>query len=126
MNTVVTETNGRLPDGTFAPGNQAACGHKRRQHMAKLRAAFTEAVTPEDVHEIVSTLVRQAKDGCAVSAKLVLDRALGKLSSLDSEDPPPDAPPTIKEQITALGPVTQQNLAQHKALRLAELDNGTW
>lgn len=118
MDTVGTDTN-RKPDGTFAPGNRAASGHKRRQRMAMLRTAFTEAVTPEAIQEIVATLVRQAKDGCPVSAKLVLDRALGKPTALDSEDPPEEEPrlPTREE----LGPVTKENMEQHRAILMREL-----
>ncbi len=119
MSTVATDTNGRLPDGTFGPGNRAASGHKRRQRMAELRAAFVQAVTPEAVQEIVATLVRQAKDGCPQSAKLVLDRALGKVTVLDSEDPPPDEQRTLT--VAELGPITPENIEQHRAARLAAL-----
>ena len=121
MTTAESAVNGRLPDGTFGRGNNAACGHRRRKQMAVLRSAFTDAITPEDVQAIVTTLLRMAKDGDANAAKLVLDRALGKLTALDSEDPPPDAPPTVKDQIAALGPVTADNLEEHKRLRIAFL-----
>ena len=119
MSTVATDTNGRLPDGTFGPGNRAASGHKRRQRMAELRAAFVQAVTSEAIQEIVATLVRQAKDGCPQSAKLVLDRALGKVTALDSEDPA-DTSSAADE----LGPKTEANFAERKRRLLSEIDAG--
>ena len=87
--------------------------------MAQLRSAFSEAVTILDIENIVRTMVRMAIDGDAAAAKLVLDRALGKVTVLDSEDPPPDEqrPLTIAE----LGPVTEENIEQHRAARMAAL-----
>lgn len=119
MDSVETGATGRGPDGRFLAGNQAAASHKRRQRMAMLRCAFTEAVTPEAIAEIVNTLVRQAKGGCPQSAKLVLDRALGKPSILDSEDPPDaeERPLTRAE----LGPVTPENMELHRAIILRDL-----
>ena len=123
MGIVETASNGRAPSGQFAAGNNAACGHRRRKKMAVLRSAFTDSISAEDVAEIVTTLVRMAKDGDANAAKLVLDRALGKTTALDSEDPPPDAPPTVAEQREALGPVTKENMEQHRAILLRELNS---
>ena len=119
QDTAEAAENGRLPNGTFGAGNAFGRSHKRRQRMSMLRSAFTEAVTPEAVQEIVATLVRQAKDGCPQSAKLVLDRALGKVTALDSEDPA-DTSSAADE----LGPITAENFAEHKRRLLAEINAG--
>ena len=74
-----TVMNGRSELGRFEPGNQFSKGRSNR--AAELRQAFTEAVTVQDVQSIVKTLVRMAGDGDVAAAKLVLDRACGKVDS---------------------------------------------
>lgn len=66
----------RAKGGQFAPGNQAANGRANpaAAHAKAIKQAFMDAVRPEDVSEIIQTLVRQAKGGDIYSAKLILDR----------------------------------------------------
>ena len=71
-----TAMNGRIQNGTFAPGNKAAAGRSSR--AVELRRAFVDAVSVEDIQAIASALVKSAKDGDIAAAKLVLDR-LGKV-----------------------------------------------
>ena len=125
MDTVTTDTNGRLSDGTFAPGNQAAAGHKRRQHVAKLRAAFTSCLTESDIVDVVAVLLRQAKDGDTIACRLLLDRALGRVASPAEFEVLDDQPDEQRPRTVAdLGPVTPANIEQHRAarwLKLAEI-----
>ena len=81
MATVETATNGRTADGKFSTGNRAAAGHKRRQHVAKLRAAFTSCLTEGDIVDVVTVLLRLAKDGDVIACRLLLDRALGRVAT---------------------------------------------
>ena len=71
-----TAMNGRIQNGTFAPGNKAAAGRSSR--AMELRKAFVDAVSVEDIQAIAAALVKSAKDGDISAAKLVLDR-LGKV-----------------------------------------------
>ncbi len=51
---------------------------KRRQHVAKLRAAFTSCLTESDIADVVATLLKLAIGGDVAAIKLVLERAIGK------------------------------------------------
>jgi hypothetical protein len=58
----------RTADGKFA----------RCEHQAKLRDAFAEAVTPEDIKRLASVLMRFAEAGDMVAIKLLLERSCGR------------------------------------------------
>jgi hypothetical protein len=77
-----TAMNGRIQNGTFAPGNKATAGRSSR--AVELRRAFVDAVSVEDIQAIASALVKSAKDGDISAAKLVLDR-LGKVDPVADE-----------------------------------------
>jgi hypothetical protein len=83
VNSVETESIGRRPDGRFAAGNRAAAGHKRRQHVAKLRAAFTSCLTEDDIANVVSKLLEVALGGDVQAIKLLLERSIGKPEAFD-------------------------------------------
>ncbi len=51
---------------------------KRRQHVAKRRAAFTSCLTESDIADVVATLLKLAIGGDVAAIKLVLERAIGK------------------------------------------------
>ncbi len=122
--TVPTErTEGRDTAGRFASGNGFARGNPTARHAQRLRQLFITAVTEDDVTAIVRKLVELAKGGDIQAANLLLTRALGKPSTSDNTLPLDDVPVvlTIEEQIEALGPVTVENLEQHKSLRMAQL-----
>ena len=62
--------------GRFQPGTAAGPG--RAAHTQEHRAAMREAVTPEDVRNILGTLRDLALAGDINAARLVLDRVIGK------------------------------------------------
>lgn len=130
MESLVTEPaadNGRDQSGKFAAGNAFGRGNPTARHAQRLRQLFITAVTEDDVKEIVRKLVELAKGGDIQAANLLLTRALGKPSTSDNTLPLDDSPVvlTIEEQIQALGPVTMENLEQHRALRLAAIGCGS-
>jgi hypothetical protein len=77
--------NGRQPNGRFAPGNAGGPGNPFARRVATLRSALLEAITPEDVTEIVRKLVEMAKAGDIAAAREVLTRVIGKPA--DAVDP---------------------------------------
>lgn len=81
MVTVETGENGRERSGRFAVGNEAAKGHKHRRHVAKLRRAFTEALTESDILGLVAKLLELSAGGDVAAIRIVLDRALGRTES---------------------------------------------
>lgn len=74
----MTQDTERTPDGRFAPGNTQARGNPFAKRVGELRAALLEAVTPEDIREIIRGMVAQAKAGDVTAAREVLLRVLGK------------------------------------------------
>ena len=74
----VTTSNGRDGAGRFAPGNRLAKGNPHARRAQELRAALFEAVTPEDLREVVLRMVQDAKDGDHQARKELFDRTLGK------------------------------------------------
>ena len=74
---------GRDGLGRFAAGNSGGPGNPHGRQVAKLRAALLEAVTPEDLREIVEKLVESAKAGSIQAAHELLDRCLGKPEAVD-------------------------------------------
>jgi hypothetical protein len=57
---------------------------KRRQHVAKLRAAFTSCLTGSDIADVVATLLKLAIGGDVAVIKLVLERAIGSPKRLSN------------------------------------------
>ena len=51
--------------------------------MARLRAALLDAVTPDDITEVVNALLAQAKAGDVSSIKELLQRLLGPPVEID-------------------------------------------
>lgn len=73
--------NGRNGKGQFGEGNQCATGThnvKATQISRELKKALLEAVSPEDITEIVQKLVEQAKGGEIAAIREVFDRCLGR------------------------------------------------
>ena len=64
-------------------GNHGGPGNPHARQVAKLRAALLDAVTPEDLREIVERLVVDAKAGSIRAAHEVLNRCLGKPEATD-------------------------------------------
>lgn len=77
--------NGRGARGRFGPGNQAAKGrpNPHAKRVSELRSAFLEAVTPDDIREVVAALKAQALEGNVQAARVLLDRVLGPPEAVD-------------------------------------------
>jgi hypothetical protein len=69
--------------GRFLPGNPGGPGNPHAGKVGKLRTALIEAVTEQDIKEVVASLVKAAKSGDIPAAKLLFDRVIGKCSVLD-------------------------------------------
>ena len=63
--------------GRFTAGNKCSRGRK----VTELRRALLDAVTPEDIQEIVGQIVAKAKQGDLQAISLLLDRVIGKSMS---------------------------------------------
>jgi hypothetical protein len=100
--------------GHFAKGNRGGPGNPFAARVGKLRSALLSAIKPSDLQAIVAKLVEQAKSGDVAAAKLILDRAVGKVPSSielvgwgrahgdDSATPPdPVTVEAMREQIAA-------------------------
>jgi hypothetical protein len=64
--------------GRFKTGNKAACGNPFARRMAKLRSVLLDAVSEKDLQAVAGALVRQAKAGDVVAAKLLLSYTVGR------------------------------------------------
>jgi hypothetical protein len=118
MSTETVET-GRTADGKFSVGNKAAANHRRRQHIATLRNAFSMCLTVDDIENVVATLLKLAQEGDTAAIKLILERALGKPESFA------DLPEPESEPLCDLGgPITAENFVEKREelrLRIAKL-----
>ncbi len=68
----------RNEDGTFAQGNEGGPGNPHAKRVNQLRSALLDAVTPEDITEVVQRLIIEAKTGDVPAARVLLDRVFGK------------------------------------------------
>jgi len=68
----------RDAQGRFLKGNPGGPGNPLGQHVARLRKALLEAVTPEDMKEVAAALLAAAKLGDVAAAKELLLRCLGR------------------------------------------------
>jgi hypothetical protein len=69
---------GRGPDGKFAPGNHLGRGNPFARKCAELRKALLNAVTAQDIAEIVAKLLEKAKAGDAAAARVLFSYTMGK------------------------------------------------
>lgn len=63
--------------GRFVDGNPGGPGNPYAAAVATFRSAIIDAVTEDDVREVVEALVAEAKGGNLTAARLLLDRLLG-------------------------------------------------
>jgi hypothetical protein len=82
--------NNQDEQGRFIKGNKAAVGNPNAARVARLRTALLAAVSPDDISDIIKSLVRQAKSGDVAAAKLLLDRCIGKDENENEIPQPPD------------------------------------
>jgi hypothetical protein len=70
----------RGPGGKFAKGNIGGPGNPAASKVDKLRHQLLEATDPQEIAEIWSQAIAEAKAGDAVARKFVFDRLFGKAS----------------------------------------------
>lgn len=115
-----TDSNGRRPDGRFAPGNQASKG-TRQSHRQKLLRAFSEAITVDDVIEIAASLLEKAKSGDAAAAKLLTDRLWGRVGEAIPEPPEDTEPPRVDMFAGLSGEALEQARERERAIRRSRM-----
>jgi hypothetical protein len=76
--TAAKDATEREAKGRFAKGNSGGPGNPYARLVAALRKAAIEAVTPEDIRDIINALKEKAKTGDLAAAKLLLSYTLGK------------------------------------------------
>jgi hypothetical protein len=81
-----SESNGRDTRGRFAQGNPGGPGNPFARRVAELRSAFLKAVSPEDLRQVVLTVLKQAKEGDMASAKLLFQYCVGKPTPAPNPD----------------------------------------
>ncbi len=64
--------------GRFLPGHGGGPGNPYARRTAEIRKVIMSAVSNEDLHALMRTLVNRGIDGDVMAAKEVLDRLLGK------------------------------------------------
>ena len=69
---------GRDDKGRFVPGYKGGPGNPRASHVEAWRKALVEAVTPEDIADVVRILVVAAKAGKKWAIPELLNRTVGK------------------------------------------------
>ena len=84
--------------GQFIQGNTCAAGHRNTlaTKRQKLTEKFLRSVSLTDLKAIVDKLIEQAKAGNVIAAKIVLDRALGKVKEI----PEPEVDEEIVIKVT--------------------------
>ena len=81
--------NGRTAGGRFAQGNQVAVG-TRQAHLRKLRTAFVDCLTVNDVADVTAALVSAAKNGDVAAIKVFFERVHGRVAvdvRVDEDEP---------------------------------------
>ena len=80
-------TNGdkgeRGEDGRYLPGNAGGPGNPYARKVAASRRSLINAVTHEDIEEIIHSQVEKAKHGDTVAAKFIVERILGRPQTID-------------------------------------------
>jgi hypothetical protein len=77
----------RDSQGRFVAGNAGGPGNPYARRVARLRSLMLEAVSEEDLLELIQALIGQAKSGDLAAIREVLDRCLGKAGRIEQADP---------------------------------------
>lgn len=64
--------------GRFKVGNAGGPGNPNNAAISRLRRALHQAVTEDDIQEVIEVLVAKAKEGNLPAIRERLDRAIGK------------------------------------------------
>lgn len=73
----------RDTSGRFGPGNRAGKGNPHARRVAALRSALLDAVSEDDMREVIAKVVEQAKEGDVTAARVLFERVLGKPTEAD-------------------------------------------
>lgn len=90
-------SDGRDDLGRFTVGNPGGPGNPHVKTVARWRGALRDAVTMQDVEDVVKALLDKAKSGDTHAAKYLLDRCLGTDWRGHEEPEPPD--PSVANDI---------------------------
>ena len=74
---------GTASAGGIQAGNRGRSGNPYAAKVARIRVAFLNAVSEEDIRAIVAKLVEQAKAGNLAAARELLQRTIGNAEPLD-------------------------------------------
>ena len=77
------EQNGRDCAGRFAPGNRLGRPNLLAGRVMRLRAKLLKAITPDDIEQVIRSVVEAAKRGDMAAAKLMLEYSVGKPQRAD-------------------------------------------
>lgn len=80
------ESNGRLTDGKFGPGNQYGKGNPHARRVQQIRSALLEVCTPERMRTAAEKLMIMAENGDRFAFAELADRVLGKPIAADLAD----------------------------------------
>ena len=75
--------NGRSANGRFGKGNPGGPGSPYSKKVHALRRALLEAVTEDEIKQVVAALLREAKLGNVQAARELLSRCLGPAEAVD-------------------------------------------
>ena len=78
-----TESNGRDSSGKFTAGNSAGKGNPYAKRVGQLRTALLDAITEDDMRDVISAMVKKAKGGDVAAARILFDRCLGPSEASD-------------------------------------------
>lgn len=73
-------------DGRFLPGNPGGPGNPYARHVAALRRALFDALTPDDVADVVAGLLRKARRGDVRAAELIFRYSIGEPAAAPAPD----------------------------------------
>ena len=77
-------SNGRDPaTGRFLAGNAGGLGNPLAAKVHRLRTALVDAVSEDDLQEVIASLVDKAKSGDVQAAKVLFERTLGPPIAVD-------------------------------------------
>lgn len=68
----------RESNGRFAKGNPGGPGNPFLRQVNQIRSMILEAVSEDDLREVVNALVARAKDGDVAAAREVFNRLVGR------------------------------------------------
>ena len=68
----------RGANGRFTNGNRGGPGNPYARRVSQIRSMILEAVTDEDLQEVVQALVKRAKEGDVAAARELLNRLVGR------------------------------------------------